>query len=322
MKAIRYYRHGSPSVLRLADADVPVPGDGDVLIRVHAVSVNPLDWHFMRGTPYIARAQLGLRRPKSTGLGADLAGVVETAGAQVTAFGPGDEVFGTGSGTLAEYVIAGPDAAVAAKPASLTFEQAASVPVAALTALQALRDHGRLQPGQGVLINGAAGGVGTFAVQIAKALGAEVTAVCSTRNTELVTAIGADRVIDYTRQDFTAGKQKYDLIVDIAGSRPVARCLKLLAPQGVLVLVGGPDGRWLGPAARPIQMVLVKPFTRREMRFFIARPNRPDLDYLGGLLEAGTVTPVIDRAYPLAETADAIRYLEQGHARGKVVVTI
>jgi NADPH:quinone reductase-like Zn-dependent oxidoreductase len=323
MKAIRYYRHGSPSVLRLEDADMPAAGDRDVLIRVHAASVNPLDWHFMRGTPYIARIQLGLWRPRNTGLGVDLAGTVEAAGAHVTGFAPGDEVFGEAAGALAEYVVISQNAAVAAKPTNLTFEQAAAVPVAAFTALQALRDHGQLQPGQKVLVNGAAGGVGTFTVQIAKALGAEVTGVCSTANLDLVSSIGADHVIDYTRQDFTASKQRYDLLIDIAGSRPVSASVKTLTSRGTMVCVGAPNkGNWLGPVSRPVKMTLLKPFTRQAMRFFIARPNRDDLEFVRGLLEAGQVVPVIDRTYPLHETAQAIAYLEQGHARGKVIVTI
>lgn len=323
MRAIRYYRYGSPSVLRLEETAVPAAGDRDVLIRVHAASVNPLDWHFMRGTPYVARVRFGMRRPKSSLLGADVAGTVESAGRDVTRFAPGDAVFGQLSGTFAEYVTAGEDDAVTAKPPNLTFVQAAAVPVAAFTALQALRDHGHVQPGHRVLVNGAAGGVGTFTVQIAKALGAEVTAVCGTGNAELVASLGADHVIDYTREDFTAGKGRYDLLVDIAGSRPVSASRKVLASRGIMVGVGAPNkGTWVGAASRPLVMTLLNPFSSQALRFFIAKPRRGDLDYLRELLAAGTITPVIDRTFPLSETAAAIAYLEQGHARGKVVVTM
>jgi NADPH:quinone reductase-like Zn-dependent oxidoreductase len=325
MKAIRYHRYGSPEVLRLEDIDLPALGDEDVLIRVRAASVNPLDWHFIRGAPYIVRPGNGLLRPNNGGVGVDLAGCVEKVGKDVTRFAPGDEVFGCVSvlGSLAEYVSVHQNAAVLAKPPNQSFEQAASAPVAGFTALQALRDHGRLQPGQKVLVNGAAGGVGTFTVQVARALGAEVTGVCSTRNVEMVASIGASQVIDYTRQDFTRSGQRYDLLIDIAGSRPFAAYRRVLTPQAMVVGIGGPSkGRVLGPMIRVIKALLLARFTSQQVTFFMAKPNSDDLAVLRDLLVAEKVTPVIDRSYPLSEAPDAIRYLEQGHARGKVVITM
>jgi len=326
MKAIRFYRYGPPEVLELADIEVPAVGDDEVLVRVRAASVNPLDWHFMRGSPYLVRALAGLTRPRAsaTGLGADMAGSVEAVGKDVMGFRPGDEVFGglEDRGTLAEYLSIGHDGVVLTKPAGLSFEQAAAVPVAGLTALQALRDKGKVQPGQNVLVNGAAGGVGTFAVQLAKAFGAVVTGVCSTRNVELVASLGADRVIDYTREDFTRTGRRYDLLVDIAGNRTLAQTRRVLAPAGVLVGVGGPNkGRWVGPLGRSARMALLSPAVSQRMVSFLARQNKDDLAVLRELLQCGKVTPVIDRIYPLSQAADAIGYLEQGHARGKVVLT-
>ncbi len=327
MKAIRYYRYGSPDVLRFEDIDMPAVGDNDVLVRVRAASVNPLDWHFMRGAPYLVRLLAGLSRPRAGvgRLGADMAGSVEAVGKNVTELRPGDEVFGglEDRGTLAEYISIRHDGAVVTKPAGLTFEQAASVPVAALTALQALRDKGRVRPGHKVLVNGASGGVGTFAVQLAKAFGAEVTGVCSTANTELVTSIGADQVVDYTRENFTRAGRRYDLVIDIAGSQTLAETRRVLVPKGVLVGVGGPDkGRWIGPLSRPATMALLSPVVSQRMVFFLARQNKADLAVLRELLGAGKITPVVDRTYPLAEVAEAIRYLETGHARGKIVITL
>jgi NADPH:quinone reductase-like Zn-dependent oxidoreductase len=327
MKAIRFYRHGPPEVLELADIDVPAVGDDEVLVRVRAASVNPLDWHFMRGAPYLVRAMAGLSRPRAsaTRLGADMAGSVEAVGRNVTGFRPGDEVFGglEDRGTLAEYLSIRHDGVVLTKPAGLSFEQAAAVPVAGFTALQALRDKGRIQAGQQVLINGAAGGVGTFAVQLAKAFGAVVTGVCSTGNAELVASLGADQVIDYTREDFTRTGRRYDLLVDIAGNRTLAQTRRVLAPRGVLVGVGGPNkGRWVGPLARSARMAVLSPAVSQRMVFFLAHQNKDDLAVLRGLLQSGKVTPVIDRTYPLSQAAEAIGYLEQGHARGKVVLTI
>ena len=327
MRAIRYYRYGPPDVLELQDIDVPAVGDDEVLVRVRAASVNPLDWHFMRGAPYLVRAMAGLSRPRASAarLGADMAGSVEAVGTNVTEFRPGDQVFGglEDRGTLAEYISIRQDAAVLAKPAGLTFEQAASVPVAGCTALQALRDKGQVRPGHKVLINGASGGVGTFAVQLAKAFGAEVTGVCSTQNAELVASIGADQVIDYAREDFTRTGRRYDLLVDIAGNRTLAETRRVLAPKGVLVGVGGPNkGRWIGPLGRSVRMALLSPAVSQRMVFFLARQNKADLAVLRELLEAGKVTPVVDRTYALSEVAEAIGYLEEGHARGKVAITV
>ncbi len=323
MKAIRYYRYGPPEVLELQDVEMPTVTDNDVLVQVRAASVNPLDWHFMRGSPYVVRPQSGLTRPKVNSLGVDLAGHVEAVGRDVTRFRAGDEVFGHRWGAFGQYVRVRQDGVLLTKPANLTFEQAASVPVAGFTALQALRDKGRIQPGHKVLVNGAAGGVGTFTVQIAKALGAEVTGVCSTRNVDMVRSIGADEVVDYTRDDFTRTGQRYDILVDMAGNRTLRDIRRVLTPKGVLVGVGGPDrGRWIGPLLAPAKMSLLSPFVSQTMGFMLARPDNDDLAVLRELLESGKVTPVIDRTYPLSEVPEAIRYLEQGHARGKVVITV
>ena len=327
MKAIRFGRYGPPEVLELRDVDMPAVGDDDVLIRVRAASINPLDWHFMRGAPYLVRMLAGLSRPRASAdrLGVDVAGSVEAVGKNVTEFRPGDDVFGgtDDRGTLAEYVSIRHDAAVLAKPAGLTFEQAASVPVAAVTALQALRDKGHIQRGHKVLVNGASGGVGTFAVQLAKAFGGEVTGVCSTRHVEIAASIGADKVIDYTREDFTQARGRYDLVIDIAGSRTVAETRRVLVPKGVLVGVGGPNkGRWIGPLGRSVRMAVLSPAVSQRMTFFLAHVTRKDLAVLRELLDTRKVTPVLDRTYPLRGAAEAIRYLEQGHARGKVVITV
>jgi len=323
MKAIRYYRFCSPAVLLLQDVDKPATGDNEVLVRVRAASLNPLDLYYLHGLPYIARMQVGLTRPKAHGMGLDLAGTVEVVGRHATSFQPGDEVFGGGSQTLAEYLSVGDDAAVLRKPAGLTFEQAAAVPVSAFTALQALRDKARVRPGHKVLVNGAAGGVGPFAVQIAKAFGAEVTGVCSTKNLDMVASLGADHVIDYTREDFTRTGRHYDVLLDIAGSRKLSECRRVLAPSGVLVGVGAPStGRWIGPMSRPIKMLVAAPVVSQKMTFFMAEQRKDDLAVLRELLETGQVTPVIDRTYPLSDVPEAIRYLETGHARGKVVITI
>jgi NADPH:quinone reductase-like Zn-dependent oxidoreductase len=322
MKAIVHDRFGPPDVLELREIEAPRAGDGDVLVRVRAASVNPADWYAMMGIPWVARPTTGLRRPRSNRPGLDLAGVVAAVGGNVTGFQPGDEVFGNGTGTLAECV-AVPEDALALKPANLSFEQAAAVPVAALTALQGLRDKGRLQPGQRVLVNGASGGVGTFAVQLAKALGAEVTGVCSTRNMDMAGSLGADRVIDYTREDFTRGDRRYDLLLDVAGSRPWSACRRVLTPQARLVLVGAPKGsRLLGPLGHIAKVGLASLRASQKVVFFISKSTPQDLTALRELLGAGVVTPVVERSYPLREAADAMRYLGEGHAQGKLAITV
>ena len=332
MKAIVYSEYGSPDVLELQEIDKPAVKDDDVLIRVRAASVNPLDWHFMRGEPYFMRAKSGLRRPGNQRLGADYAGEVEAIGKNVTQFHPGDEVFGTqyhpgnelfapGDRAFAEYLCASEDALVT-KPTNLTFEQAAAAPVAALTALQGLCDRGQIQPGQKVLINGASGGVGTFAVQIAKSFGAEVTAVCSTRNVDLVRSIGADRVIDYTQEDFTSGEQRYDLLFDTVGNHSLSECRGLLASGGTYLLVGARTGRWLLPLPRILAAAMLSRFVSNKMVLVEVKRNKEDLLILKELLETEKVTPIIDRTYTLSEVPEAIRYLEEGHAQGKVVITV
>jgi NADPH:quinone reductase-like Zn-dependent oxidoreductase len=322
MKAIVYRQYGSPDVLRLEEVERPVPADDRVLVRVRAASVNPLDWHFMRGTPYLVRLDLGLLRPTFQRLGVDMAGVVEAVGRNVTRFKPGDEVFGQRSGAFAEYVSAR-ERSLVLKPSNLTFEEAASVPVAAVTALQGLRDKGKLQPGQKVLINGASGGVGTFAVQIAKSIGAQVTGVCSTRNLELVRSLGADRVIDYTREDFTQGSERYDVILDMVGSHSLSDTRHALTPKGTLVVVGSTDiGRWLGPLVGLLRAVVLSRFGSQGIAPMLAQINPEDLTIVANLMQAGKVRAVIDRRYQLGETAEAVRYVEGGHARGKVVVSM
>ena len=325
MKAIVYCDYGSPDVLRLEDIEKPVPADNQLLIKVHAAALNPLDWHFMRGTPYVMRLQAGLRKPKSIQLGVDFAGTVEAVGKNVTQFKPNDEVFGGRTGALAEYLCVREDRAVVLKPANLTFEHAASVPIAAVTALQGLRDKGQIRPGQRVLINGASGGVGTFAVQIAKSFGADVTGVCSTRNVDMVRSLGADQIIDYTQEDFTKTGQRYDLILDNVANHSLSEFRRVLTPKGKYVMIGGggPDnGRWIGPLARPIAAFVMSPFVSQDMGMLLAELNKKDLTVLSDLMQSGKVTPVIDRRYKFSEVAAALRYLETGHARGKVVITV
>src|SRR5437763_10786216 len=325
MKAIVYHEFGSPDVLRLEEVDKPVPNDNQILVKVRAVSVNPLDWHFMEGTPYLGRLPaFGLLKPKIERLGVDYAGTVEAVGKNITEFKPGDEVFGNHFGAFAEYVVAS-DKGMALKPASLTFERAASLPVAALTALQALRDTGKIQPGQKVLINGASGGVGTFAVQLAKTFGAEVTGVCSGRNAELVRALGADHVIDYTKEDFTKRAERYDLILDNVGNRSPLECRRALNPNGKIVVVGGGgvnDSRWTGPLVGVMKMLVLKRFVTQEMTMMLAEMNKKDPIVLADLIQTGKVRVVIDRTYTFSQFAEAMRYLEEGHARGKVVLTV
>ena len=326
MKAIVYRNYGPPDVLRLEEIERPVPAEDQLLVKVRAASVNPLDWHYMEGTPYVARLlAFGMLAPTNPRLGVDYSGTVEAVGKNITRFKPGDEVFGGKTGAFAEYVCVREDRAVTLKPPSLTFEQAASVPIAGLTALQALRDNGKVQPGQKVLINGASGGVGTFAVQIARSYGADVTGVCSTRNLDLVRSLGANQVIDYTKEDFTTGAQRYDLILDNVGNHSLLECRRALTPRGKYVLIGGGgvnDGRWVGPLIRPVKALALKPFVTQEMGMMLADLNPQDLAVMGDLIKDGKVTPVIDRRYKLSEVPEAIRYLEEGHARGKVVITV
>lgn len=321
MKAIVFHNYGSPDVLRYEEIEKPTPADTEVLIKVHAASINPLDWRLMRGSPGFIRMMTGLRKPKDTRLGVDVSGQVEAVGKKVTQFKPGDEVFGAGSGAFAEYACAS-ESALVTKPRSVTFEQAATVNVAACTALQGLRDKGRIQAGQKVLINGAAGGVGTFAVQLARWFGAEVTGVCSKRNAEMVRSIGASHVIDYTQEDFTNSGQRYDLIFDLMGNRPLSACRRVLSPKGTYVVAGGPSGLWLGPLRPMLKAPLLSTFVSQKLVMLISRVSTEDLTTMRELLEAGKVTPVIDRRYSLSEVPDAIRYLEEGHAQGKVVVTL
>ncbi len=327
MKAFTLRSYGSPDRLELTETDVPVPADGEVLVRVRATSVNPYDWHHMRGEPSIVRLMpgtFGLRAPKFGVIGCDMAGQVAAAGANVTGFRPGDEVFALlTNGAYAEYVSV-PEGQLVRKPQNLTHAQAAAVPMAAVTALHALRDAGGLKPGQRVLINGASGGVGTFAVQIAQALGASVTGVCGTRHLDLVRSLGAEEVIDYRAADFARAGQRYDLVLDIAGSRSAAACRRVLTPDGALVLVGGPAGRWLQPMGHVMSALAAGPFV--SQRVTMADATRCDkkelLVTLAGLIEDGKVTPVIDRRYPFGELPAAVRYQEEGHASGKVVVTV
>lgn len=323
MKAIVQDRYGSPDVLELREIDRPVMGDDDLLVRVHAAAVDPGVWHLMTGLPYLARVMgFGFRRPKVRVRGMDVAGRVEAVGGNVTRFKPGDEVFGTCDGAFAEYASARQDS-FAPKPANLTFEQAAAVPVSACTALKGLREAGRVQPGQKVLIIGAGGGVGTFAVQLAKAFGAEVTGVCGTTKADLVRSIGADDVIDYTREDFADRARHYDLILDTAGNRPLSHLRRALTPRGTLVIVGGErGGRWIGGNDRQLRALMLAPFVGQRLRGLFSMPCAEDLRLLRELIEAGKITPVIDRTYPLGEVPEAIRYLEKGHTRGKVVITV
>ncbi|HYZ18300.1 MAG TPA: NAD(P)-dependent alcohol dehydrogenase [Gaiellaceae bacterium] len=321
MKAIAHVRYGRPNSLELRDVDVPEMKDDQVLLRVHASSVNPVEWYGVTG--FIAgRIGHGLRRPKRMAVGADVAGRIEAVGKTVTAFGLGDEVFGTSGYSWAEYAVASPNK-LALKPASVSFEEAAAVPVAGLTALQALRDHGRVEPGQKVLINGASGGVGTFAVQLAKVFGADVTAVCSTRNVEQARSLGADRVVDYTREDFTRTGERHDLFLDIAGSRSFLAYRRVLTPTATVVLIGGPmTYRGLGPLPHIGGTILKSKGRSQTVKFFVAKIQTDDLTFMAELLAAGKVKSVIERAYPLSEAREALAHLGTGHARAKVVITV
>jgi len=325
MKAIVYQNFGSPDILRFEEIDKPTPADNEVLIKVRAASVNPLDWKLMKGGPFILRLLLGLGKSKIKRPGVDVAGQVEAVGRNVTQFKPGDEVFGTCRGAFAEYAtsqsVSGMKSVLVRKPANVTFDQAASAPVAALTALQGLRDKGRIQQGQKVLINGAAGGVGTFAVQMAKSFAANVTGVCSTTNVDMVRSIGADCVIDYTKEDFTRSGQRYDLVLDCVGNHSLSACRRVLNPKGILVMVGAPyDSPVIRLLARLLGALVLSRFVSQKMVFFIAKVNQEDLTILGEFMATGRVTPVIDKRYRLSELPEAFRYAAEGHSRGKLIV--
>ena len=322
MQAIVYECYGGPDVLTQKNVEVPSLKDDEILVKVKAASVNPLDWHYMRGSPYLMRFDTGLGAPDDISLGVDFAGVVESVGANVQSFKVGDGVYGGADGAFAEYVKFREGRSVTHKPAAATFEQAAAMPIAALTALQGLRDSGKLKSGQSVLINGSSGGVGTFAVQIAKSMGAEVTGVCSTRNIEMVLGLGADHVVDYKKEDFVTSGEQYDLIMDNVGNRSIAEYLKVLKPNGILVMIGGSKGDWLGPLKNILMAQLYAPFVNQELEFMIAEFNIADLDKLAELVQSGQVKPVIDRRYSLSEVPDAIRYSESGRARGKILITM
>jgi NADPH:quinone reductase-like Zn-dependent oxidoreductase len=325
MRAIVQDEYGSAAeaVLRVEEVDRPAIGDDDVLVRVSAASVDRGTWHVMAGLPYPIRlAGFGLRAPKALNPGRSLAGTIDSVGSGVTDLQPGDEVFGIGEGSFAEYARAQPGK-LAPKPANLSFEQAAAVPVSALTALQAVRDHGQVQPGQSVLVTGASGGVGTFAVQIAKAFGATVTGVCSTAKADLVRSLGADHVVDYSRADFADGQHRYDVILDIAGNRRLSHLRRALTPRGRLIIVGGEaDGRLLGGSDRQLRAIALSPLVGQKLGTFVASENTEDLLALRDLIEAGKTTPAIDRTFPLSEVPAAIRYLVEGHARGKLVIRV
>ena len=325
MKAIVYCDYGLAN-LKLMDIEKPTPADDQVLVKVRAVSVNPYDWHFVEGSPKVMRLGVGLRKPKDTRLGVDFAGTVEAVGKNVTQFKPGDEVFGGRGGAFAEYVCRRAEGAIALKPASVTFEQAASINIAGITALQGVRDKGKVEAGQKVLINGASGGVGTFAVQIAKSLGAEVTGVCSSRNVDLVKSLGADRVIDYTKEDFAKGDQRYDAILDNVANHSLSDFRRLLTPNGKYVMIGGGSANEqgvFGRLLRPLQAMILSPFVSQQMGMMMADSSQKDLNVLADMMQSGKMKPVIDRTYKsLSQIPDALRYLEEGHARGKVVITL
>jgi NADPH:quinone reductase-like Zn-dependent oxidoreductase len=323
MKAAIRDRFGPPEVVEVRELEMPEPGDDEVLVHVRAASLNLGDWYAVAGRPYVGRMEMGLRGPKEDRLGTDYAGVVEAVGKDVTDFEPGDEVFGGRTGAWAEYVVAKADRAIVPKPANVSFEEAAAVPVAALTALQALRDRANLQPGQKVLVNGASGGVGTFAVLVAKALGGEVTAVCSTKNVEQAAALGASHVVDYTKDDFSREGRRYDVVIDVAGDRSWSTYKRVLEPKGTLVCVGGPrKNRVLGPLGGVIGRWIAGKLSRRKVTFFIAKFNKADMESLRELLAAGELTPVVDRRFALAEIRAALHYLGEAHPSGKVVITV
>ena len=322
MRAVKYQCYGSPEVLQVVETRRPEPAANEVLVRVEAASVNPMDWHYMRGSPYFMRLMSGIGRPADTRLGTDFAGVVASVGAAVSEFKPGDTVFGGAAGAFGEFVVLAADRSVTRMPPGISFAEAAAIPVAGITALQALRDSGQLRTGQRVLINGASGGVGSYAVQIARSMGATVTGVCSTRNVERVLALGADRVIDYTLSDYTAGDEEYDLVVDLVGNHSVQANRRVLADGGRMVIVAGGQGDWLGPLKNPIMAALLSPFVEQEFITLLAHLDKPDLEALAAMMAAGKLHPVIDRHYPLAKVAEAIAYSETGRAQGKIIVDI
>jgi NADPH:quinone reductase-like Zn-dependent oxidoreductase len=323
MNGIVHRCYGSPDVITYEKLTKPSPADDEILVKVRSAAVNPLDWHYLEGTPYLVRLGAGLGTPADPRLGVDFAGTVEAVGKTVTRFKTGDEVFGGHFGSLAEYLVVREERAVVAKPAGVTFEQAAAVPIAAVTALQALRDKAHVHAGQRVLINGASGGVGTFAVQIAKSLGADVTGVCSTKNVAMVRSIGADHVVDYTREDVTRSGQRYDVIIDNVGTHSLLEYRRVLNPKGVYVMVGSNYiGKWFEFLLMPVKGALLSAFVSQKFGTMFADLNKQDLATLADLMQSGKMTPVIDRSYPLSQAADALRYLEAGHARGKVVVSV
>ena len=322
MTAVIRRCYGSSEVLEVSEVEKPVPGDNEILVKVRAASVNPLDWHYMRGSPYFMRLGTGLGKPDEVRIGVDFAGTVESVGSGVVEFKPGDEVFGGQTGAFAKYVIVREDRRIAHKPADISFEQAAALPIAAISALQALRDKGGLKPGQKVLINGASGGVGTYAVQIAKAMGAEVHGVCSTRNVELVRSIGADYVFDYKKEDYTESGQTYDLIVDMVSNHSLLKNRRVLSDDGTLVVVGGAKGNWLAPLIRPIGAIILSPFVDQQFKLLLADLNRTDLNQLAEYMQSGALSSVIDREFTLDEIRGAIEYSESGRARGKIIITL
>ncbi len=320
MQAVRYSCYGGPEVLNFATVERPVPASNEVLVRVRSAAVNPLDWHYMRGSPYFMRLGSGIGAPTDSRLGVDYAGTVEAVGSDVTRFAPGDSVFGGRNGAFAEYVVVPEDRGITHVPAGVSYEEAAAVPIAALTALQALRDKGRVEAGDRVLINGASGGVGTYAVQIAKALGAEVHGVCSTRNVELVRSLGADRVWDYKKENYTESDERYDVIIDMVGNHSIGANRKVMQDDGIFVMVGGPGGDWFGPLAGPLSAMVQSPFVSQELVLLLAQITQDDLRAVADLMAAGKVRSVIDRRYDLSQVAEAIRYSESGRARGKIII--
>jgi NADPH:quinone reductase-like Zn-dependent oxidoreductase len=322
MKAVVYRCYGPPEVLSYEDVEKPVPADNQVLVKVHAAAVNPLDYHYMRGLPYIMRLSSGIGAPEDIRMGRDYAGIVEAVGKDVTKFKPGDAVFGGAGGAFAEYIVGRQDGSIAHKPDNVTFEQAGSVGVAAITALQALRDKGGVGEGMKVLINGASGGVGTFAVQIAKAYGAEVHGVCSTRNVEMVKSLGADRVFDYKKEDYTQSGEQYDIIVDNVGNHSILANTGVMKPDGRFVMVGAQKGPWIAPLLRPLNGMILSPFVDQDIQSILAVLRQEDMEELATLMADGKVTPVIDQTFTLDKTADAIAYSESGRARGKIIVTV